>query len=204
MSLFSQESMQQLRSHIDLVELLSCYLPLKRAGTSYKALCPFHEDKTPSFTVKQGDTHYHCFGCGAHGDAMTFLMQHEHLSFQEAVETLAERFHVALHKTESGDETSLGLLRQALEEAARFYHFYLLHSTEGHQGLAYLYARAISLDFIQRHQLGFAPRAAGLMERWLDERHISTRAMREAGLLNQSGRPFFQDRVLFPVHQARG
>lgn len=70
--MFSQESMQQLRERIDLVEVLSAHLPLKRAGVSYKACCPFHEEKTPSFVVKRGDSHYHCFGCGAHGDAITF------------------------------------------------------------------------------------------------------------------------------------
>src|SRR5580698_5355265 len=99
--MFTKDSLELLRQRIDLPEVLSAHLNLQRSGSSYKALCPFHEEKTPSFMVQKGDTHYHCFGCGAHGDAIAFLMNHMRLSFSEAVETLADRFGVLL---EEGNE----------------------------------------------------------------------------------------------------
>src|SRR5512147_2708524 len=100
MGTFSKDSLELLRSRIDLVEVLSPYLKLQRSGASYKALCPFHEEKSPSFIVQRGDSHYHCFGCGAHGDAIQFLMTHLKMSFLEAVENLAERFHVQLEEAQ--------------------------------------------------------------------------------------------------------
>jgi DNA primase len=111
MALYTEESLDNLRSKIDLVEILSAHIQLKRAGASYKALCPFHEEKTPSFVLQAGDDHYHCFGCGAHGDAIAFLMNHLKMNFVETVESLAERFGVTLEKTKGegkkGGQTEL-------------------------------------------------------------------------------------------------
>ena len=101
MGLYTKQSIETLRQRIDLVDLLMAHVELKRSGGAYKGLCPFHEEKTPSFIVQKGDTHYHCFGCGAHGDAIAFLMSHLKMGFVEAVESLAERFHVALEKIEA-------------------------------------------------------------------------------------------------------
>src|SRR3972149_3318260 len=118
-----KESLELLRQRIDLVEALSPHLNLKRAGASFKALCPFHEEKTPSFIVKKGDTHYHCFGCGAHGDAIHFLMSHLKLDFSDAVEQLAEQFQVPLEREEGAfekDQTGKGVLKEALEKASQF------------------------------------------------------------------------------------
>src|SRR5271170_3386613 len=101
MPLYTQESIETLRQRIDLVDVLMSHLELKRSGSAYKALCPFHEEKSPSFMVQKGDSHYHCFGCGAHGDAIAFLMTHIKMGFTEAVESLAERFQVTLEKSEA-------------------------------------------------------------------------------------------------------
>src|SRR6185295_2466390 len=81
-------------------DVLSSHLQMQRAGAAFKALCPFHEEKTPSFTVQKGDSHYHCFGCGAHGDAIAFLMNYQKIGFSDAVEFLAEKFQVHLEKKE--------------------------------------------------------------------------------------------------------
>ncbi|HAB99907.1 MAG TPA: DNA primase, partial [Parachlamydiales bacterium] len=97
---FSRASLELLRSRVDLVEVLSPHIKLQKSGAAYKALCPFHEEKSPSFVIQRGDSHYHCFGCGAHGDAIQFLMTHLRMSFFEAVETLAEKFHVHLEETQ--------------------------------------------------------------------------------------------------------
>src|SRR5580698_6641100 len=103
MGTFSRESLELLRSRIDLIEVLSPYLKLQRAGAAFKGLCPFHEEKTPSLVIQRGDSHYHCFGCGAHGDAIQFLMTHLKMSFLEAVENLAQRFNVQLEETEKSE-----------------------------------------------------------------------------------------------------
>lgn len=110
MPLYTKESIDLLRQRIDLPEVIGAHIPLKKAGTAYKALCPFHEEKTPSFVINRGDTHYHCFGCGAHGDAIAFLMNYQRLGFVEAVEALAERFGVAhsIASTSSGRLSTTG------------------------------------------------------------------------------------------------
>src|SRR5271154_2911939 len=138
MPIFSRDSLEFLRSRIDLVEVLNPYIKLTRAGSAYKALCPFHEERSPSFVIQKGNSHYHCFGCGAHGDAIQFLMTHLRMSFTEAVESLAEKFQVQLEETTTS-EAPKGppklVLKEALERAAEFYHVYLCHSLEGHAAL---------------------------------------------------------------------
>src|ERR1700726_4709711 len=104
MAIFSKESLESLRQQVNLVELLSSYVDLKRTGSTYKGLCPFHDEKSPSFIIQKGDSHYHCFGCGAHGDAIQFLMTHVKMSFLESVESLAQRFHVHLERVEGSNE----------------------------------------------------------------------------------------------------
>src|SRR5712675_1638940 len=117
--MFTKESLELLRQRIDLAEVLSPHLSLQRSGSSYKALCPFHEERSPSFVIQKGDSHYHCFGCGAHGDAIQFLMTHLRMSFLDAVESLAERFHVQLEEASTQERPkgpSKVLLKDALEK----------------------------------------------------------------------------------------
>lgn len=211
MAIFSKESLEVLRQRVDLTDLLSSHLDLKRTGAAYKGLCPFHDEKTPSFTIQKGDTHYHCFGCGAHGDAIQFLMSHLRLSFLEAVENLAQRFHVHLEKEESKDEKkgpSKAALKEALEHACKFYHFNLLHTAEGHHVLNYLYGRGVDLDFIQHFQIGLAPSSFGLLRKVLHGKFVKDEVMEEAGLIipTRDGhlRDFFSDRITFPIRDASG
>lgn len=205
MGTFSRESLETLRSRIDLLEVLTPYLKMQRSGAAYKALCPFHDEKTPSFIVQRGDNHYHCFGCGAHGDAIQFLMTYLKMSFIEAVESLAERFHVQLEEELSSDKpkgTSKVLLKEVLEYACKFYQFYLLHTLEGHAALDYLYSRGIDLDFIQTFEIGLAPKAPYLLKvMW--EQKFSNALLEEAGLLSK-GREFFFDRITIPIRDAVG
>jgi len=207
MGTFTRESLETLRSRIDLVEVLTPHLKLQRSGASYKALCPFHEEKSPSFVIQRGDSHYHCFGCGAHGDAIAFLMTHLKMSFLEAVESLAQRFGVQLEESERRSESkgpSKALLKEALEKAARFYHFCLLHTADGHGALTYLYSRGIDLEFIRRFQFGFAPRAPRLFIEAMREQKLLEPLLQEAGLNNTSGREFFFDRITIPILDAMG
>ncbi len=211
MPLFSKESLETLKQRIDIVDVLSAHLDLKRTGAAYKALCPFHDEKTPSFTVQKGDSHYHCFGCGAHGDAIQFLMSHLKMNFSDAVESLAQRFHVHLEQVEGPEEKkgpNKAQLKEALEAACRFYHFCLLHTPEGHDALRYLYHRGLDLDFIKHFQIGLAPKTHGLFRKTMHSKGISDENMFDAGLLVQGKeggwRDFFYDRITFPVHHSTG
>jgi DNA primase len=206
MGTFSKDSLELLRSRIDLIEVLSPYLKLQKSGAAYKGLCPFHDEKTPSLIIQRGDSHYHCFGCGAHGDAIQFLMTHLKMSFIEAVENLADRFHVQLEEVK-GDDKPKGppkaALKDALERACQFYQFYLLHTMEGHAALDYLYSRGITLDFINQFQLGLAPKIPQIFLKAMWEQKISNAILEEVGLFTK-GREFFSDRITIPIRDAVG
>jgi DNA primase len=211
MRLFTQDSLERLRSRVDLAEVISSHVELKKAGSAYKGLCPFHDEKTPSFVIQKGDQHYHCFGCGEHGDAIKFLMTYLNLGFLESVESLAERFHVHLDRVEGKDQyagPSKALMKEALDHAGRFYHFYLLHTAEGHDALKYLYERGITLDFIRQFQVGLAPKQAGLFRKVMHEKRIKDEVMIGSGLLSRNDmgkyRDFFYDRILFPIYDPSG
>lgn len=212
MPIYRKESLEQLRQRIDLVDVLSSHLDLKRTGASYKACCPFHDENTPSFVVQKGDTHYHCYGCGAHGDAIQFLITHQRLTFSEAVESLAHKFQVVLEHEEPGaqrgQEGQRKAMREALEVATLFYHCYLLHTEEGHQALAYLYQRGLDLNFIYHFSIGLAPKQPGLFRRFMEKRGFKEELLIEAGLLARTAdgriREFFNERILFPIQHAIG
>jgi DNA primase len=210
MPLYTKESLDLLRQRIDLSEVISAHIDLKKAGSAYKALCPFHEEKSPSFIVNRGDNHYHCFGCGAHGDAIAFLMNHLKMGFTEAVESLAEKFGVVLERDDKVENTgpSKTLLKEAMQLACRFYHFMLLHTEEGVPALQYLYKRGIDLDFIQRFEIGFAPRQRNALYKILKTKELSDPVLQGAGLLSISEdgtkRDFFSDRIMFPIRDGMG
>lgn len=211
MALFTKESLETLRQRIDLLEVIQPHVELKRAGATYKGICPFHDERTPSFTVNKGDSHYHCYGCGAHGDAIQFLTEHQRLSFHDAVETLARRFNVVLEVMEDRSESTgprKADLKACLQEACRLYHFLLLHTAEGHMALQYLYDRGIALDFIQQFQLGWAPKLGGVVRKALQAKSISDELMVASGLIaireDGSKREFFSERILFPIRDATG
>ncbi len=205
MGRFTTESLESLRQRVDLIDLLGSHVDLKRAGASYKACCPFHEEKTPSFMVQRGDTHYHCFGCGAHGDAIEFLMSFLKLNFVEAVEYLADRYGV---RVERGDEEEAGpnrkRLKSALKGATDLYHDHLMKSEEGKGALKYLAARGLDVDFLTRFQVGLAPRQDGMILKALYEQRFDKETLRDVGLLSQRGKEFFYDRILFPITDAAG
>ena len=208
MPLYTKESLDLLRQRIDLVEVVSAHVDLKKAGSAYKALCPFHEEKTPSFIINRGDHHYHCFGCGAHGDAIAFLMNYLKMGFMEAVENLAEKFGVVLQRDEKIEQTgpSKTVLKEALQLACRFYHFMLLYSEEGHRALHYLYGRGIDLHFIQRFEIGFAPQQRNALYQFLGPKELPDIVLQTAGLLQNSDgrRDFFSDRIMFPIRDGMG
>lgn len=203
---FAKESLELLREKIDLVEVLSPYIKLQRAGAAHKALCPFHEERSPSFVIQKGDRHYHCFGCGAHGDAIQFLMTHLRMSFTEAVEMLAEKFQVPLELAR-GEEAPKGppkaALKETLEQASQFFQFCLLHTPEGHAALEYLYDRGIDLPFVCRFSFGLAPKDGTLFLRAMQMQNVPFSLLEACGLAAR-GREFFSDRITIPIHDGMG
>lgn len=161
--------------------------------------------------IQKGDSYYHCFGCGAHGDAIQFLMTHQKLNFSEAIESLAQRFHVHLEQVEKVEEQSgpsKSTLKEALHHATHLYHFYLLHTSEGHEALRYLYSRGIDLDFIRLFQIGLAPKKQGILRKIMHAKGVYDEVLIAAGLLssnNEKGyREFFSSRITFPIRDPLG
>ncbi|MES2345083.1 MAG: DNA primase [Chlamydiota bacterium] len=211
MAMYQKESLELLRQRIDLVEVITPHLQLQRTGASYKACCPFHNEQSPSFVIQKGENHYHCYGCGAHGDAIAFMMNHLKMSFTDAIETLAERFQVHLEKAEGGEEKKgpgKTALKEVLEKACQFYQFVLLHTEEGRVPLEYLYKRGLTLDFIQKFRIGLSSKEPHVLQRLLESQGASIDAMEQAGLLKLSSagrmREFFSDRIMFPICNGMG
>lgn len=209
MALYSRESLENLRNKVDIVDVVSQHIEVKKQGAVYKALCPFHDEKSPSFILDKSDGHYHCFGCGAHGDAIQFLLEHQRLSFTEAVERLAERYHVALVAVEKEDVTEAEnktRLREVLESACQYFEFMLLHTEEGRKAASYLQERGLTVKFIKQFRLGLAINEPKLFHNYMGKRGFSGDLLEEAGLLSKAParREFFFDRITFPIHHPSG
>ncbi|MCI0382829.1 MAG: DNA primase [Chlamydiae bacterium] len=208
MPLYTKESLDHLRQKVDLLELLSSHLQLKRYGGVYKTLCPFHEEKTPSFIIKPGDHHYHCFGCGAHGDAIAFLMIYLKMGFIDAVEYLAERFQIILEKEKEDkkqQKVQKTVLKEAVEKACQIYQYALLHTEEGHRALTYLYQRGIDIEFIKKFRIGYAPFEGTIITKTLQELGHDLADLYLAGLTHEGrGKDFFEGRITFPISDPFG
>jgi DNA primase len=207
------EDIEAVRERTDIVKLLSGYLALKRAGHDrYVGLCPFHAEKTPSLSVSPSKGMYHCFGCGAGGDAIRFLRELEHLEFAEAVERLAKEAGVTLryegdsaeHRRAAGKRQSL---HRANEEAAALYHRTLVEAREAEEARTYLAERGIDRDTAEAFGIGYAPGYPDFLLRRL-ARSLSTEILIEAGLAmrDRDGnvRDRFRGRITFPLHDLAG
>ncbi|MBN2646368.1 MAG: DNA primase [Thiotrichales bacterium] len=201
----------------DLVQLIGQRVPLKKAGTTYKACCPFHGEKTPSFNVNPHKQFYHCFGCGASGDALTFLMEYDGLSFVEAVETLAAQFGMAVPREQLTEPQRQAQIQQqekqrdlftVMEMAAQFYRTQLRDHPQAVQAKQYLRNRGLTPEIAKWFKIGFAPSGKDLLLKGLGADAQLSPQLLEAGLLGKSedGRVFerFRDRIMFPIRDGRG
>ncbi|HSD97060.1 MAG TPA: DNA primase [Sulfuricaulis sp.] len=207
-----KQFIDELLTRSDIVDVIDSYVPLKKAGKDYKACCPFHEEKTPSFTVSVDKQFYHCFGCGAHGSAIGFLMDYEHMSFVEAVEDLATRAGLKVPK-EAGiiseqDKDSGANLLEILREASRFYRQQLREHPQAGRAVEYLKGRGITGEVAHEFGLGFAPDGWDNLLRALGKDDASRDALARAGLVvkKEGGGYYdrFRDRVMFPIEDHRG
>ncbi len=205
MPTFSKRSLEILREKMDIVSVISSCVALRPKGATLTACCPFHEEKTPSFVVKRGDTHYHCYGCGAHGDAIQFMMEYHKMGFVEAVEKLAEMFHVPLEEKSEREYQgpSKALLKDVVASASRFYQAMLLYTKEGEKALEYLYNRGLDLHFIRTYGIGFAPSHPRLFQAYMEKKQIAFPLLEKAGLMKriqgQKERDFFSGRIMIPI-----
>jgi DNA primase len=207
-----KQFIDELLTRSDIVDVIDSYVPLKKAGKDYKACCPFHEEKTPSFTVSVDKQFYHCFGCGAHGSAIGFLMDYEHMSFVEAVEDLATRAGLKVPKEAgvfSGPDKDNGAdLLGLLREAERFYRQQLREHPQAGRVVEYLKGRGITGEIAHEFGLGFAPDGWDNLLRALGKDDASCEALARAGLAvkKESGGHYdrFRDRVMFPIEDHRG
>src|SRR2546425_7577201 len=210
--MINQDKIIEIRNRASIVEIVSDYVTLKKAGRNYMGLCPFHVEKTPSFTVSDDKGIFHCFGCQTGGSVFQFLMQYDHLTFPEAVERLAKRYEITIDRAErsgmpdeSGERESLYYINQT---AAANYQKILFSHPEGEKALDYLRARGVDEVTARRFMLGYAPRnGSGLLESLRKEK-LSTKQALRLGLLGQrNGEQFYEKffaRLMFPILNPAG
>ena len=204
---YSEELIEEIRSRSDIVDVISGYVKLKRKGSSWFGLCPFHNEKSPSFSVSRDKQMYYCFGCGAGGNVFTFLMEYENFSFVEALQFLADRAGIQLPQQEYSKEArqEADLKSQLLKihkEAAQFY-FYQLKSQNGKTAYQYLLDRGLSRETVVHFGLGSASRYSGALYRYLKEKGYSDELLIQTGLFLQDEKrgmyDKFWNRVMFPI-----
>lgn len=204
---YPDEVIEEVRARNDIVDVISGYVRIQKKGSSYFGLCPFHNEKSPSFSVSPGKQMYYCFGCGAGGNVFTFLMAYENCSFGEAVKELAGRAGVALPEAEYSEEVKRRESRRAKllevnKEAAKYF-YYMLRSPKGAAGYRYLSGRALSDETMKKFGLGFAGVTNNEMSAYLRSKGYDDGLIKEAGLANFDEKrgmyDKFWNRVMFPI-----
>lgn len=204
------DQVSQVREKIDIVSLISEYVSLKKTGRNFKANCPFHSEKTPSFVVSPERQIWHCFGCGKGGDAFTFLMDYENMEFPEALRTLAKKAGVDIRDFSfaKGEYSKKEKIYDLNKVVARFYNFLLTKHPIGKKALAYLLKeRNLSLPLINTYSLGFSPSDNSLSNYLITKKGIKAFDLFEAGIsYSRNGKAFdfFKNRIMFPLSDQRG
>ena len=208
-----QHFIDQLLNRIDLVDLIDGYVPLKKAGANYKACCPFHGEKTPSFTVSPSKQFYHCFGCGVNGTAISFLMEYDHMQFREAVESLASSAGMEIPEEAQGyqpKQTQVqGIdLYELMNQVNEFYQHKLRHHPSKQEAVEYLKKRGLSGEIAKRFGLGFAPEGWDNLMSEIGATASAQKALLDTGMLSQNDKQRiydrFRHRIMFPIHDHRG
>lgn len=202
------DQVAEIKSKVDIVQVIGERVKLRKAGRNYQGLCPFHNEKTPSFSVSQEMQIYKCFGCGESGDVITFLEKTEGLEFYEALKILADKAGVKLKKFDTQSFREKDQLKEANEDAARFYHYVLTSHPKGVKGLEYLKNRGLTMETIKTFRLGFATQDRALMSNNLiRKKKYTPKILEEAGLSYvKYGRAIdrFRGRVIYPITDIQG
>lgn len=219
MSRIPEETIQQVIAATDIVALVGRSVKLRKAGTNYLGLCPFHNERTPSFNVSPSRGTYHCFGCGAGGTAIRFVMEHDGMSFIEAVKRLADAAGIRIVEevwdaNAEAEAKQRALLLRANREAAEWFHLLLMKHQLAAPARDYLKARGINAEMAKRWQMGYAPEGKGLYREWAMQQKLSEQALVEAGIFSvadqdENGRggrayPRWRHRLMFPIRNDNG
>ena len=209
---YSEDLVEEVRSRNDIVDVISGYVKLQKKGSSYFGLCPFHNEKSPSFSVSPSKQMYYCFGCGAGGNVFTFIMEYENYSFPEALKLLADRVGVALPEEEQNEEMKRqqNIRTQILEvnKMAAKYYYYQLRSENGAQAMKYLKDRTLSDETIHRFGLGYSNKYSDDLYKYMKSKGISDELLAQSGLMNVDEKrgmyDKFWNRVIFPIMDVNG
>ena len=205
-----RETIDEIRNRNDIADVIGSYLSLKNAGSRFKALCPFHKEKTPSFTISPDRQIFHCFGCDAGGDVIRFIQDYEKVDFMVALQMLADRAGMELNFEESqGGTTNKRELFQIHEGVSQLFHRILLEHVDGEAGRAYLATRGLKPETVVAFQIGFAPDRFDALEKWAFQQKIPLERMAEAGLMIKSDKHSgyydrFRKRLMFPIRDEAG
>jgi len=209
-----QHFIDELIARADIVEVIGSRVQLKKSGREYKACCPFHSEKTPSFWVSPDKQFYHCFGCGKHGTVLGFLMDHDHLAFPEAVEELAVRLGLEVPREGGGDASAKRADEPLYELAAKVARFYVESLAREPRARAYLERRGLTAETLERFQVGYAPNSWSEVLKRFGTDDNERRRLADIGLIierervqAQGGERFydrFRDRIMFPIRDTRG
>lgn len=213
MALISNESLERVKQAADIVEVVSAHTDLRRQGARYVGLCPFHDERTPSFSVEPTEKLYHCFGCGVGGDVIKFVEEREGMNFTEAVELLADRYGVELEREQEDPRAEAKRqrrrrLEQLLDRAGAFYANYLWESEEAAKARDYLAGRGLREEVLRAFGVGFAPSAWDKILVRGQQAGFSVEELRAVGLAQRgrSGGEYdrFRERIMFPIRDRRG
>ena len=204
---YSEDLIEEIRMKNDIVDVISGYVKLQRKGSSYFGLCPFHNEKSPSFSVSPAKQMYYCFGCGAGGNVFTFLMEYENFTFVEALRALAERAGVELpqleYSKEAKEQADLKATLLEVNKLAAKYYYYQLRREGGAAAMAYLKGRKLSESTMNQFGLGYSDKFSDDLYRYLKSKNYSDEILRQSGLFNVDERrgmyDKFWNRVIFPI-----
>jgi DNA primase len=208
MAVIKASSIEQVKAAADMVDIVSARTQLRKVGSRWTGRCPFHEERTPSFSVNAVDKLFHCFGCGKGGDLITFVKETEGVDFAGAVEWLADRYRIELEYEESSPQQEAGRRRRdrllaLLEQAATFYTRHLWDAPGGERVRAYLAERGLGEEVCREFRLGLSPGGAVLAQKARAKGYAHEELV-GAGLLNRRGNDYFAGRLIFPLADARG
>lgn len=200
---------EEIKERLNIVEVIGEYVPLKKAGANHKARCPFHNEKTPSFTVSEPKQFFHCFGCGKGGDIFTFIQEMEGVEFPEALRILARKANVLLRPTMPQEHNERTRLFDCLQLTASFFHATLNAAPDGRSARDYLVHRGVSEEIINQFTVGYSLPQWDSLVKFLQQRGIAEQTMERAGLVIRSPKTAgmydrFRGRVMFPIHDHHG
>lgn len=211
-----EQVIEEIRKSLDIVDVIGSYVQLKKQGNNYIGLCPFHSERTPSFSVSPDKQLYHCFGCGAGGNLFTFIMEIEGMSFVEAAQSLADRANIDLGPSFSKknayrdpNDQKRKQITEGLELLTKFYHYLLTTAKYGSPGMRYLEERGFNSEMIERFRIGYAVDSWEAVTHLLQKRDVSLEFMEHAGLIKKRGfdnKYFdrFRNRIIFPIFNMSG